>query len=217
MQLSQAQDKLKKRRGELGGKGPGLCPLTFEELLKAARESYSQNKEAEDMLEDYEGFAASAGLLPTTSYILRAVPCGISWEDNKRLCLYYEPKDRPSQEASYIGIYAWKSVRLIGKVTKTVLADVKKESFLVAGSNLKVSDKEKARIREATECAIAYGWPSEERKFRLVDKFFETNFEKISSGGIRKNRNFNLKEILGADFSEDPAIIAEKLKTKKWE
>jgi hypothetical protein len=203
------------------GKGVNLVGLTFGELITTIRDSLKErDNEMVDIIDDYEGFAGEANLLPQTSNLLRVVPCGLTWEENEQLSLYYEPADRGALPHAYLGIYAQKYVRLIGEVSKTVLASVRNASTKPEVSAKNLSPEEKSKIIEAWLGAEKHGWVSPEpRKFTFVKRFYRTSFQKTSSGGMRKHRNFNLKQLLGDEFKDgmDVREIASKLMGLTWD
>lgn len=54
-------------------------------------------------------------------------------------------------------------------------------------------------------------------KYFFVDKFYETDFKKVSKGASMGARIFDLTEILNTDKLPEVEQIAEILKEKTWE
>jgi hypothetical protein len=50
----------------------------------------------------------------------------------------------------------------------------------------------------------------------FVEKFYETDFRKTSSGGSMGSRNFDLTQVLEMEKMPDTEQIAELLKHKTW-
>ncbi len=196
---------------------------TFRQIIHSYRGALAaHDTEMRYVLDDYEDFCATfkkGELLPRDEYTMRAVPCGKTFGDNIRLKLYYQPVTKPSRKHRYLGIYNDKRVRYVGRVQKVVAADL-------VGTGLKSEDaslerEEENRIKEAIERAsdipgydIATG-----HKFYLVESLQETSFGKVSPGGLRDQRYFDLADELELDDRTPlPPIeeIAERLKGRTW-
>ena len=85
-----------------------------------------------------------------------------------------------------------------------------------------ITNERKQIIKMAMDDAVSYGYDIRhyEHRYFFVDAFFETNFQKLSSGGCMGSRIFDLEKILNLDNAEpvpDTALIAEKLKTHSWQ
>ncbi len=51
-------------------------------------------------------------------------PCGVSLDDNLEFKLYYCPTSWTRRKTRYLGVYANKAVRAIGRVAKVIAANV---------------------------------------------------------------------------------------------
>jgi hypothetical protein len=119
----------------------------------------------------------------------------------------------------YIGIYTQKAVRLIGRVVAIY------DSEAGAGGQMQltlVDGIERPDFRErikgmATDSKQKLGWDlSSDMRFFCADRFLPTDFEKVSSGGIRGPLFWDISEQVekaGADDSK----LAELLRNQKWE
>ena len=69
------------------------------------------------------------------------------------------------------------------------------------------------------EDALSYGYDLKnyKHKYFFVDKFYETDFRKVSKGGAMGAKIFDLTEILKSDSLPEVDQIAEILKDKTWE
>jgi hypothetical protein len=95
---------------------------------------------------------------------------------NIDLRLYYDPK-RPGRSAKYIGFYSEKAVRGIGILSKVARVErIKGELRVVEGPAL--SSRELARVAEAMDSAVVYGWNIDQGGY-----FFLTEWP-ISDGGM---------------------------------
>lgn len=196
---------------------------TFRQVIHSYRGALAaHDTEMHYVLGDYEDFCATfrkGELLPRDEYTMRAVPCGKTFEDNVQLAIYYQPVTKPSRAHRYLGIYDDKRVRYIGRVKKIVAAD------LVGGKpnseDASLTQKEEDRIKEAIEKASdvpGYDITSGHR-FYLLNDCHETSFEKVSPGGLRDQRYFDLADELELGDQESlPSVekIAERLKGKTW-
>lgn len=192
-----------------------IVPLSFERLIQIVRERLDErDRDLEELVEDFAGFAAHSGLLPTEPYMMRVVPCGTSFAENQTLRLYYENAARGSQAHRFLGIYKDKAVRLVGEVTSKVCANV------VAGqleADVKLSADESRRIRDAIAAANKHGWDIRTGfRFTLVKEFFPTDFAKASSGGMRKHRILDLRTIPPARAVAGAAEVAAALSGLTW-
>ncbi|WP_227856960.1 hypothetical protein [Clostridioides sp. ZZV14-6150] len=55
-----------------------------------------------------------------------------------------------------------------------------------------------------------------EHRYFFVEKFYETDFKKITPGGSMGTRIFDLSQLLGTDEIPGVEIVAEFLKDKCW-
>jgi hypothetical protein len=53
-------------------------------------------------------------------------------------------------------------------------------------------------------------------RYFFVEKFYETDFKKTSTGGSMGSRNFDLTQVLELEKLPDAQQIAELLKHKTW-
>lgn len=69
------------------------------------------------------------------------------------------------------------------------------------------------------EDALSYGYDLKKykHKYFFVNKFYETDFRKVSKGGSMGARIFDLTKILNTDKLPEVDQIAEILKEKTWE
>ena len=214
-----SSDVLGKIKIEGESKGINTLHTTFEEIIAAAKNCLSDHDE--DMLvvvEDFAVFCSDEGLLPRDKFRMFTPPCGQSFDDNRDYSLYYCPVSWNRRSSQYLGIYAYKSVRLIGKIKKTVICDIDIERRTVESENV-INDDERNRIVEAARAACTKrGWDiTREHKFFLCDGMVETDFQKTSPGGIQGHRYFDLGDRLG--LKELPCIkkLGELMKNKTWE
>jgi len=195
---------------------------SFEEIIDSARKCLSElDEEMRALVDDYESFCSSRGLLPRDKYTLFVPPCGESFIANQKYRLYYCPTSRSLRNAKYLGIYKARSVRLIGQIAKVVACTVDTVSRTVQitdGHKNPLTRDEKARILEATEEARIRNWNlSTDHQFFLCDALYDTDFRKGSKWGIYNRRYFDLEKVLKAKPPADVKDIANLLRNHTWE
>lgn len=172
-----------------------------------------------ELVEDYRNFCSGEDLLPVDD-LMRAVPCGKSHEDNFKYDLYYHPSSRGYQSHQYIGIYHKKSIRGIGKLEKTVEAELI-DGELEVQNDVTLTEDEKQRIRKAIESGKRFGYSlGTGHEFLLVDTFYKTDFEKSSSYGMQGPQYFSIRDYLEPGKPEplpNTKTIADRLTKKSWE
>jgi len=81
-----------------------------------------------------------------------------------------------------------------------------------------LNENERKRILAAyKEAKEKRDWDLSGNRFYLLDKIYETEYNKISPGGMRGKQYFDLGNILGSETLPDIEEIAALLKDKKWE
>ncbi len=197
--------------------------VTFQEVIQVLIGSDglvgTHEDEMRQLVEDYRNFCSAEDLLPADD-LMRAVPCGQSHEDNFAYDLYYHPSSRGYQSHQYVGIYYKKSIRGIGKLAKTVEAELV-DSELVIQNGATISEAEEHRIRGAIEAGTKHGYGLDTgHEFLLVDTFHPTEFRKTSPYGMMSAQYFSLRDYLDIEEGEplpDTETIADRLAKKSWE
>ena len=202
-----------------GNKSITLVCTTFEQVISKCDDILEQHDyEMKDLLEDYRSFCSETGLLPRTRYLMRAVNCGLTLDENFELSLYYDPADRSYREHNYIGIYSNKCVRWIGEIENIIAADFIDSALQVIESTYPVADVQRERIIKVIARAQRNnGWDiSRGHRFFLVKQFYATEYRKKSSGPMRGTQYFDLGEVLDVSDLPDVLQMAERLKHKSW-
>lgn len=190
--------------------------ITYEQICNSVRPLFKEHEyNMRSLVEDYIEYCNDAGLTDQSQYLMRIVPCGQSFELNKKYGIYFQPQDRGYTQHAFVGIYANKAVRVLWKIDSVFDVDfsdnvLKKE--LVCGRPAEDYDLGLVEIIKEAKEKCDYDIQDGHRFF--CGKPLETNYEKNSVGGIQGARLVNLREIIG-DFgsSED---VAQKLKGRKW-
>ena len=132
-----------------------VLATTFEKIISVMREVLTdRDEEMLALIEDFESFCTVTDLLPDGKYFIFTPPCGPSHKDNEELHLYYCPNHRSRRSADFLGIYADKVVRAIGRIKKAVPCTIDLGRGLVSvttGETLSAEESE--RILEAAKRA----------------------------------------------------------------
>jgi len=217
--ITTSENLTKKKRKLIESAGKRDIQLvftTFNSIISAAREIFDEYEyEMKELIRDYEEFCYDSDLLPRDEYRMIAFPCGKSYDENIDYKLYYEPASRSFRDHKYIGIYAKKTIRAIGEVKKHVIAKIEDDQVI---SENELTEKEKKRILDA--CKVAKdkrGWDLSGNRFYLVDKIYETEYKKVSPGGMMGKQYFDLGDILDRDVLPETEKIADLLSEETWE
>ena len=196
-----------------------LVPVTFENVIAAARDCLSDHdEEMHALLSDYEDFCSDEELLPIDRWTLFVPPCGRSHEIVTRQRLYYCRATWSRRKARYLGVYYDKAVRHVGIISKVVECEIKEER--VIGETHLLSTDERDRIIAASREHQMSGWvgdPARGHQFFLCDEMRETMFEKSSPHGMRRHRYFDLRRYFSNNVPARLEQIADQLRAAQWE
>lgn len=187
-----------------------LCDIVFDEF-------HDYETSIRLIVDDFIQFCADMNLLPAEG-ILRVVPCGTSFELNKQYHCYSHPSMRGYSPHDYIGLYLNKSVKLIGKVS--VAMDVKVERDGVAFNTVdgiitdSIKNSIKGMINDSNH-QLGWDFSHSYTRFFCFDELFETDYHKISKGGIQGNRYIDISEFIG-DNKDNIESIANRLRNEEW-
>jgi hypothetical protein len=192
--------------------------VTYEDICNSLRDLFRDYEyEMRALVDDYVEYCNDTGLFDQSRFFMRIVPCGKSYELNKKYGIYFHPTDRGYTRHSYIGIYAQKKVQClwcIDSVFDVEYDGSKLAKKLVQGRDTSDYDERIiAMIAEAEEMCgyeVASG-----HRFFCGKQAIDTDFVKITPGGIQGARFVNVKDYAGR-FTDDNDL-ASKLREKTWE
>lgn len=180
-----------------------FCSTTFRDIINCFDSVLSEyDIELKDILEDYREFCVSEKLLSNQNTVMRAITAGGSFAENVNHSVYFDIASRGYSPHSYLGLYTRKSVRAIGKLSNIIEAnyDLELKQFESAESRIGVEvqkidlDKILAIMHAAT--AIR-GWNVYTgHVFFVVEKFYETDFNKSTKFPIQRTKFFDLQLVL---------------------
>jgi hypothetical protein len=216
-------------------KGIVFSSTTFSALADlASQETAEYRLELNALLDEFRFFIQEQGIAEPSENWLLINPCGDTIEQNARFNIYHDQPGRAKRFCKYLGCYTNKSVRLVGRVSKIVVARFENDELKVdenislpwqseAGKDL--TDDERQRIYGIVEHS-QYALRNEIVRYYLVDRFVPTDFRKISPYGIMGHRRFKLDDeieeygrIVGDVFKggePEIEVLADALRRVQW-
>lgn len=192
---------------------------TFEMMANVIRDVIDdRDYEMQDVLDDYLNYCYKDGLIPVSDSwkYLRMQLAGTTIDFNNNI--YYDKAERGFRAHDYLGLYKQKSVSAIGKICARITAVETETSIKYTPEFGELTEERKELIAKAMTDGDSHGYDLRtiEHRYFFVEKFYETDFKKISSGGSMGTRIFDLADFLRTE--EIPAVeqIAEQLKNKSW-
>ena len=192
--------------------------LTYENICNTIKGLFMDHEpEMQELVEDYILYCHETDLLDKSKSLMRVVPCGASFEINKKHGVYFHTSNRGYAKHTYTGIYKNKSVRLFWKNDSVFDANYKNgklTKILVEGENTdEFDDSIIGIIKDAkTECDYDITTGS---RFFCTRNMLETDYKKTSRGGIQGHRLHDLSEII-PDLSIPHSEIAQTLERLEW-
>ena len=197
--------------------------LTFEQLLEAMEEIVDdRDVEIVSVLDDFRRYCFEEHLIPEGYKWMRAIVAGTTFDDNIELSLYYDKATRGYSQHGYIGLYADKRIKAIGKLSKIVEATYENGNLIAkAIHGSEPTNAELENIKEAIRRSAKYGYDYDllnyPHNFFIVERFYELDFRKASKYPIQKSKYFNLAEMLKDDKLDNIESIIKSLDGKTWE
>lgn len=194
--------------------------LTFKELIRFVRDEINdRDYDLMNIVDDYEDYCYLEGLIPDSWKRMRVQLACTTLKLNKELNLYYENATRGFSEHEYLGLYNQKSVRAIGKINAIATAVYENDNLkvVVESGNIKADMEEKIKIAIEQSKKFDYDLVNYKHRYFFVDKFYETDFKKVTPYAPMGTRFFDLCDVLQTDNLPDVETIAELLCTKTWE
>ena len=195
--------------------------MTFEALVDGIREVIDdRDYEMQDVLTDYLDYCYRDSLIPVSDgwKYLRVQLAGTTFDFNLRENLYYDSVDRGFRAHDYLGLYKEKSVRAIGKIQAVITAVRNDQGELEYHAERgMITEAYKAAIARAIEDGKQYSYDLNAERYFFVEKFYATDFRKITPRAPMGSRIFDLTEIL--DTTEklpEPDQLARMLSQKTW-
>lgn len=194
---------------------------TFESLANAIQEVIDdRDYDMQEVLDDYLNYCYNDGLITVSDSwkYMRMQLAGVTLDFNVRENVYYDNAERGFRAHDYLSLYKMKSVRAIGKICARILAIETDDGLQYEAEYGELTDERKNKILRSIEDGDEHGYDLRTTKHRyfFVEKFFETDFKKITQRAPRGTRIFDLTQVLETEQIPETEKIAELLKTKTW-
>ena len=200
--------------------------LTFKKLIEAVKEVVDDRDiDMQNIIADYERYCYDSDLIPDDWKRMRVVLSGGTFDQNQECGVYYHGQERGYSAHKYIGLYKDKAVKAIGKITGIFEAHVFNKDNI---TNFKTvtglfDETIESRIKKSIKKS-PYPFNEEDMIFFVVDKFYDTDFKKITPRAPMGSRMFDLVDEInkimpeGSKIEELPETskIAELLKNCTW-
>ncbi|MCI1696629.1 hypothetical protein [Aneurinibacillus aneurinilyticus] len=192
---------------------------TFEGIIDAIRDVIDdRDYEMQEVLDNYLNYCYNDKLIIVSDSWkrMRVQLASTTFDFNVNENLYYDNIDRGFSAHDYLGLYKRKSVRTIGKIIAIITAVTTEAGIEYKAELGKLTDERKQQIARAMEDGKNYGYVLDANRYFFVEKFYETDFKKITPRAPMGSRVFDLTQILETEQLPETLEIAELLKSKTW-
>lgn len=194
---------------------------TFEYLANAVQDVIDdRDYDMQDVLDDFLNYCYDDGLIPVSDSwkYMRMQLAGTTFDFNIHNNVYYNNADRGFRPHDYLGLYNSKSVRAIGKLCARITAVETENGMEYQAEFGELTEERKKKILLSIQDGDSHGYDLRTIKHRyfFVEKFYETDFKKITPRAPMGSRIFDLTQFLNTDDLPKTKEIAEILKTKNW-
>lgn len=191
----------------------------FERIVDAIRDVIDdRDYEMQEVLDDYLNYCYNDKLIIVSDSWkrMRVQLAGTTFNFNVSENLYYDNIERGFSAHDYLGLYKEKSVRAIGKIKAIITAVTTEDGIEYKAELGELTDDRKQQICKAIEDGKNYVYVMTGERYFFVDKFYETDFKKITPRAPMGTRVFDLSQVLETENLPETQEIAEILKTKTW-
>ncbi len=194
---------------------------TFEDMANAISDILDdRDYEMQDVLSDYLNYCYTDGLIPVSDSwkYLRMQLAGTTLDFNVSAGVYYDNAERGFRAHDFLGLYKNKSVRAVGKVVARITAVETEDGVKYNIEFGDLTDERKETIVKAMADGDSHGYDlrSIEHRYFFVDKFYETDFKKITPRAPMGTRIFDLTQVLGTEVIPDTEELALRLSEETW-
>lgn len=158
---------------------------TFEAMANAIGEILDdRDYDMQDVLADYLNYCYTDGLIPVSDAwkYMRMQLAGATFDFNIRANVYYDKAERGFRAHDTLALYKNKSVRAIGKVIARITAIETEDGIKYNVEYGELTDEKKEVIAQALADGDSHGYDLRtiEHRYFFVEKFYETDFKKIT-------------------------------------
>ena len=192
---------------------------TFKILAQGVQDVITERDyEMQDVLDDYLEYCHNDKLIviPDAWKKMRMQLAGTTFDFNVSENVYYDNIERGFSQHDYLGLYKQKSIRAVGKITAIITAVLKDGELQYNVERGELTEERKQTIARAIEDGKKYEYVLDAHRYFFVDRFYETDFPKVTPRAPMGSRIFDLTEVLGVQDLPDTEKIAMLLKEKSW-
>jgi len=207
---------------------------TFEQIASYFEKVVPEfHEDLNAILADFRVYLSDNGQLPLSQNRMIINPCGDSLQSNRDFGIYHDQPYRSKVMSKYLGCYDNKAVRLVGEVYAVIIAELQEGQLVITqqldlpwqNQRHDISDEDEKRIINLIKKSPYPDLGDKPSRYYLTRGFEETEFKKLSKGGIQGHRYFafdgtgGVLEKLFEKTSEQPSLthIASALKKETWE
>ena len=131
---------------------------------------------------------------------------------------YYDNAERGFRAHDTLGLYKNKSVRAIGKGIARITAVETENGVKYNAEFGELTDERKSIIAEAMADGDLHGYDlrTTEHRYFFVEKFYETDYKKVTPRAPMGTRIFDLTQVLGTEDIPDIEELAQRLMSESW-
>ena len=194
---------------------------TFETMANAVGDVLDdRDYEMLDVLDDYLNYCYADGLIPVSDAwkYMRMQLAGATFDFNINSNVYYDKAERGFRAHDTLGLYKNKSVRAIGKIVARITA-VETENGIQFNSEFgELTEERKQTIEKAMVDGDSHGYDLRTIKHRyfFVDKFYKTDFKKVTPRAPMGTRIFDLTQVLETEEIPETEELARRLNNENW-
>lgn len=192
---------------------------TFKLLAQGVQDVITdRDYEMQDVLDDYLDYCHNDKLIVITDAWkkMRMQLAGTTLDFNIAENVYYDNIERSFSQHDYLSLYKQKSIRAVGKIAAIITAVLKEGELQYNAERGELTEERKQIISKAIEDGKKYEYVLDAHRYFFVEKFYETDFPKVSPRAPMGSRMFDLTEVLGVKDLPETEKIAELLKDKAW-
>ena len=192
---------------------------TFELLAQGIQDVLTdRDYEMQVVLDDYLDYCRNDKLIATSDAWkkMRMQLAGTTFDFNVSENVYYDNIERGFSEHEYLSLYKQKSIRAVGKINAIITAVLEDGELQYNVEKGELTEDRKLKIEKARNDGKNYGYGLDAERYFFVEKFYPTDFPKVTKGPSMGTRMFDLTEVLHEEKLPDTETIAELLKEKTW-
>lgn len=194
---------------------------TFEAMANAISDVLDdRDYDMQDVLADYLNYCYSDGLIPVSDAwkYMRMQLAGTTFDFNISSNVYYDNAEHGFRAHDTLGLYKNKSVRAIGKVIARITAVETENGVKYNAEFGELTDERKSIIAEAMADGDLHGYDlrTTEHRYFFVEKFYETDYKKVTLRAPMGTRIFDLTQVLGTEDIPDIEKLAQRLMSESW-